>query len=170
MPEAIEWSRAFASPPRADLSSYAVCCITPAVPPSHRFHFLQIACEKLAKAFLCGSGSDPAAIQASHAYTAKVLPVPLRQEVATLGPAGERRLAWLVDAARPLLREIELLSPAVDDGGSRPANCEYPWVDAAGILRGPAAEAYPNLSSLYSPMGRELLRTLERAAVRLAAG
>ena len=110
MPTAVDWSRTFARQARADLRTHAVCCGIPAVPLCHRYQLLQMACEKLAKSHLCAGGADPLSIQASHAYTAKVLPALLRQEVARLGPAGEKRRAWLVDAARPLLREIELLS------------------------------------------------------------
>jgi hypothetical protein len=37
-----------------------------------------------------------------------------------------------------LARRIELLAPAIDAAGTVPANCEYPWLDSAGIVRTPA--------------------------------
>ena len=40
----------------------------------HKYHFLQMACEKLCKAYLCASGTDPHRLQSSHAYIAKPLP------------------------------------------------------------------------------------------------
>ena len=55
------------------------------------------------------------------------------------------------------------------DGGSRPGNCEYPWVDAAGTLHTPVDHTFPNLSALYTPLGTALLKTLERAVNRLSA-
>ncbi len=109
-------------------------------------------------------------IQASDAYTAKVLPIVVRQEITRMHPAAARKMAWIVHRIGPLLREVELLSPSVDDGGLRPANCEYPWADNGGAVRVPSRETFPNLASLYTPLGRELLRLIDRATKRLALG
>ena len=168
MPTPAEWSRAFGRQAQADLAGYQRCCATPDVPVCHRLQFLQMACEKVAKAYLCASGSDPLAIQSSHAYTAKVMPLVLRDQVDLLGPHEALRLAWVVQSARPLAREIELLSPAVDHGGTRPANCEYPWLDVAGRLHVPVDEAFPNLSTLDSWMGTVFLKVLRDAVERFA--
>ncbi len=167
-PTPAEWSRAFARQARADLDSYRVCCITTSVPACHRFHFLQMACEKAAKARLCAAGSHPSTVQASHAYTAKVLPLVIRDQIERLGPADAKRLRWVSHGSRPLARELELLSPSVDDGGRRPANCEYPWVDAAGRLHVPAEEPFPNLAALDTHLGTVFLKLLRAAVDRMA--
>jgi hypothetical protein len=127
-----------------------------------------MACEKLAKSQRCAAGSDPKSVQSSHAYTAKVLPILLRDEIGMLGQARAVRLAWVEKRARPLAREIELLSPSVDDGGNRPANCEYPWADAAGLIHVPADEAFPNLSALDGRLGQLFLKLVRTAVDRLA--
>ena len=168
MPTAADWSRAFARQARADLASYQTCCTTPGVPACHRFHFLQMSCEKVAKAHLCAAGSDPAQVQASHAYTAKVVPLLVRAQVDLLGPEQAKRLRWVADGARPLAREIELLSPSVTDGGTRPANCEYPWVDVGHRLHVPAEEPFPNLAGLDTHLGIVFLKLLRAAIDRMA--
>ena len=96
------------------------------IPECHKLQFLQMACEKLVKAHLCGSGTDPAALQASHAYVAKTLPVVLRQQASAVNFVGGKARKALT-YARHLAQEIEVLAPAVDRGGRRPDNCEYPW-------------------------------------------
>ena len=127
-----------------------------------------MACEKAAKAHLCPAGSDPAHVQPSHAYTGKVVPRLARMQADLLGPDQARRLRWVADGVRPLAREIELLSPSVDDNGGRPANCEYPWVDANGGLHVPAMEPFPNLAALDTHMGTVFLKLLRAAIDRMA--
>ena len=163
MPTAADWSRAFARQARADLDGHRTCCVTPSIPACHRFHFLQMAFEKAAKAHLCAAGSDPVQVQASHAYTAKVVPILIVAQVDQLGPEEAERFRWVSKGVRPLAREGELLSPAVDDGGKRPANCEYPRVDATGKLHVPATETFPNLSSSDSHLGAVFLELLRAA-------
>jgi len=168
VPTADQWTRAFARQARADLDTYDACCRTPAIAECHALHMLQMACEKAAKAHLCDTGADPIQVQASHAYTAKVLPLVIRDQIERLGPADAKRLRWVSRSVRPLAREIELLSPSVDDGGKRPANCEYPWVDAAGSLHVPAVEPFPNLAALDTHMGTVFLKLLRAAIDRMA--
>jgi len=65
----------------------------------------------------------------------------------------------MLGAIRKLARRIELLAPAIDDGGRAPANCEYPWEDAAGSLRIPADYNF-GIDLLHEPAGRHLLKIL----------
>jgi hypothetical protein len=134
---------------------------------SQHLHFLQMACEKLCKAHLCGAGSDPKDLQSSHAYIAKVLPIIVRGELARDG-SGKTR--WALQPIRHLAREIELLAPAVGDAGRRPDNCEYPWEDAAApdIVHVPAEHDFSHVKMLYEPAGRLLLKLVTRAIERLA--
>lgn len=131
------------------------------MPACQQLHFLQMACEKICKAHLCGEGTDPAALAASHAYIAKTLPVIARQQ---LGPQKDN---WLMPALRKLARQIELLAPAVKAGGSVPANCEYPWEGPAGDVLVPAEYNF-QLDLLFEPAGRTLLVVLRRAISDLA--
>lgn len=61
-----------------------------------------------------------------------------------------------------MAREIELLAPAVDDGGRRPDNCEYPW-EAGSQVVVPAQHRFHGLSVLKSPTGSEFLKLLRLA-------
>jgi len=71
-----------------------------------------------------------------------------------------------VPAIRSLARKIELLSPAVDDGGNRPANCEYPWMDATGRVVVPA-EYDVKIDLHRDTAGRRLLKIIHSAVAEL---
>lgn len=163
-----EWSRAYAKQAKADFETWDALQGNMAVPACHKLHFLQMACEKLCKAYLCKQpGADPKDYQSSHAYTAKNLGIIIRQQIAlTLNPPKNER--YLLVHCKLLAREIELLSPSVQDDGQRPDNCEYPW-EQGGKLYIPADWSFPALNLLMAPAGPSLLKLLYGAIQRLAA-
>ena len=70
---------------------------------------------------MISAGTDPMEVQRSHASIAKHLPTIVRLYMSR--EAGRlTRENWIVDAIRPLARKIELLNPAVKDGGRSPQN------------------------------------------------
>lgn len=73
---------------------------------------------------------------------------------------------WIVRAVRPLSRKIELLNPAVKDGGSSPQNCEYPWLAPDGSVIAPADHKF-EFAMLFEPAGVTLLKTIRQAAMEL---
>ena len=172
MTDSMAWSRAFARQARAYLATYALLRGDERVPPCHSLQFLQMTCEKLAKAHLCRNGSDPGRLVQSHVYIASAIPLVAREQYARLFRG--RQLKERADFARRishLAREIELLSPAARDGGRRPDNCEYPWELADGSLRSPVEHSFPNLVPLLrEPAGIFLLRALPAAIDELLAG
>ena len=88
------WSVGYARQAQADFATFETLQVMP-VPECHKLQFLQMACEKLVKAHLCSEGSDPANLQASHAYVARTLPVVLRQQAGFInyeGPAARTTL------------------------------------------------------------------------------
>jgi hypothetical protein len=125
-----------------------------------------MACEKLCKAHLCKQpGADPKTFQSSHAYTARNLAIIVRE----LFPAGSKRLREqreLLKRCKQVAREIELLHPAVDDGGRHPANCEYPWEQGKKIYI-PAEWTFPLLNLLEKQSGPTLLKLISEAIRRL---
>lgn len=127
MANASEWRDAFARQARADWRSREVLLTEPELPASQELHFLQMACEKLAKAQRYQSGADPQDIQSSHAHTRTQLPIILRETYQRY--QGGRANAWLTGEFRRIANEIALLHPSIDSGGARPDNCEYPWED-----------------------------------------
>lgn len=167
MATARDWSRAYARQARADLCARDALCADRTLPACAQLHFLQMACEKLCKAHLCRSGSDPRDLQASHAYIAKTLPLIARELfIAEYGRNLTGRAAVMAHI-RHFAREIEILAPAVDANGTRLDNAEYPWEDALGALVVPAQYEFPNLNFLTSPTGRSFLKLVTIAVSEL---
>jgi hypothetical protein len=163
-PEA--WRVAYARQAVADLNAREVLLEAPSTPQCQQLHFLQMACEKICKSYLCGHGADPATLQSSHAYVARLLPIIFRQQLAAASREAERGASWVANAVRKLARQIELLAPAVDDGGRYPANCEYPWEDPKGAIVAPADYNF-QIDVLHAPAGRRLIKILRVAAAEL---
>ena len=160
-----EWSKAFARQARADFETWERLRKVPETPACHKLLFLQMACEKLAKAQLCKAGSDPADIQSSHAYVARNLPIIIRQQISLSNP---KNAAWVLKHSEHLAREIEMLAPAVKRGGRRPDNCEYPWEDESGRLHVPLDWTFSPSDLLEAPAGRTFLKLIREAIWRLA--
>lgn len=164
------WSIAFAKQALADFESWQVLSqlkhdTDRSVPQSQALHFLQMACEKLAKAHLCRRPkANPFEYQASHAYIAGTLPTIVEHTLqkrlpnASIALIRQRR-----KQAQHLFREIELLHPQVDDNGQRPDNCEYPWSDDSGSVRVPAEHRFEALRLADKQGGPELLKIVEDA-------
>jgi hypothetical protein len=168
MPTAQQWSKAFAAQARVDWQTWNLLRNNPdfSVPVCHRLHFLQMACEKVCKAHLCLQGINPSLVQSSHAYVAKTLPIICREQLRRRKlRAG--RLDAVVHFAKRLAREIELLAPSVDDGGRRPDNCEYPWVDGLDCIHLPAEWQFDVTTLLKKPLCSSIFKVIADALDRL---
>jgi hypothetical protein len=172
MPTQDEWARSFAKQAGADFDAWNVLQFyqpPEGIVPLRRCQkllFLQMACEKLAKAHLLMAGSKLEDLEASHAYTAKHLPMIVRTQM-ILNGENERVAKRMHDQCKRIAREIELLSPSVKDGGRRKDNCEYPWV-SGGVLCVPADWPFSNLNLLTETGGRNILKRIREAIARLA--
>jgi len=162
------WTVAFAKQARADFATWSLLKSRPDVPQCHSLQFLQMSCEKLVKASLCLFGADPYKLQWSHLYIEKNIPLVARQQLAKMSRAKPRKWDAVLLNVRHLAREIERLSPAADDGGRRPDNCEYPWEDAASQIHVPAEHTFTNLRLLNEPAGRAFLKIMHAAIEELA--
>lgn len=161
----MNWTQAFARQAASDLDARELLVADSSLPSCHSLHLLQMACEKLCKASMISTGSDPIEVQRSHAYIAKHLPTIARLYMSR--EAGRLpRDNWIVHAIRPLARKIELLSPAVRDGGRSPQNCEYPWAAADGSVTAPADHKF-DFSMLFESAGVALLKIIRQAAIEL---
>ena len=128
-----------------------------------------MACEKVCKAHLFLKQSDPRHVESSHAYIGSVLPLLIRRSLLALGNTISNKDAlFIARNAKSFSREIELLSPAVDDNGNRKDNCEYPWVDTTGVLRIPADHEFRSLGFLKKRFGLVFLRLVALAIHELA--
>ena len=164
----LEWSIAYARQASADFSMFQTFMSLAKLDPPvegeecHKLLFLQMACEKLGKAHLCGQGVNPTALQTSHAFVARTLPIVLRDTAETMRLTG-RYAKEVLRQSRQLAREIELLAPAVRRGGLRPDNCEYPWEDGNGVLHVPLDWSFPTSNLLEAASGRTLLKLIRVA-------
>ena len=170
MSSADEWSRAFARQAKADLAARETLQDNSRLPRCEELHCLQMAVEKLAKAYQLAAGTiGPNEVRRSHAYAEKALPGLYREAMRARGARGVRR--WEMEAVRRLARQMDLLHPAVDDGGARPDNTEYPWEDGSGAVQTPAEWKFDGLSALYGrSIGTKLMKVLQVCADDLADG
>jgi hypothetical protein len=172
MPTPGEWSSAFARQALADfdtwqaLESYlALPAGAQPLPVSLKLHFLQMACEKLAKAHLLLAGSKLTDLAQSHAYVAKTIPLIVREQM-ILNGENERVASSVREQCKKLAREIELLAPSVDYVGKRRDNCEYPWEDGGKAIA-PAEWPFTSLHLLTAKEGRNILKRIREAIWRL---
>jgi len=102
----------------------------------------------------------------SHAYIGGTLPVVLRQQAVFVNFTGGKAKEVL-NRARVVAHEIEVLAPSVNRDGDRPDNCEYPWEDTTRKLHSPLDWPF-NLSDLILiPSGRTILKLIRGAIDRL---
>lgn len=158
----MNWAQAFARQAESDLNAREILVRQAGLPACHALHHLQMACEKICKASMIASGTPPTAVQESHAYIAKQLPIIVRQYL-NRADVGKSKNNWIVNAVRSLARKIELLSPAVRDGGRSPQNCEYPWLGADGTTVIAPSDHRFDFSELFEPAGTTLLKILRSA-------
>jgi hypothetical protein len=137
-----QWSRGYARQALSDLRVRETL-VDAKVEKCHRLHFLQMAAEKLCKAYLTtANGRDY--VKNSHAYIAHHLPVIATHFYGKLNDNNTIK-RWELSAIRRIAREIEVLAPACHEGHSREDNSEYPWMDAQGNVSIPCEYSFPNI-------------------------
>jgi hypothetical protein len=128
----------------------------------HRLHFLQMAAEKLCKAYLTTSNGHNK-VRKTHAYVERNLPLIARNFYRA---ANNGRIpAWEISEIRRIARQVEVLAPACDDGGTRQDNSEYPWEDSQGNVRVPSEYNFPNLDD--GPTNKAIVKLIR--LIRTAA-
>ncbi len=157
----MNWSQAFARQAASDLAAHQTLLNDRSLPSCHSLHYLQMACEKLCKAAVIKAGTDPLAVQRSHAYISKRLPM-----IVQIAMGQKSRSNWIVRATARLARKIELLNPAVQDGGRSPQNCEYPWAAPSGQIIAPADHKF-EFNELFEPAGVTLLKIMRQVSAKL---
>jgi len=159
MSERQNWQTAFLKQARADWEAYQKTSRA-TWSACHRLQFLQMASEKLGKAFLVAGPSSLETTTQSHAAFVKFLRI----------VSNNRKLKNLLNKKRsqqrkhfnqllPLAYEIELLAPALAQSGPNP---EYPWKDAAGNVLAPVEYPFQLLQQLQKTrQGVQLLKYIE---------
>lgn len=157
------WATAFAAQSQSDWEVYKILSAEPYIPVCHSLHYLQMACEKIAKAYRCRDTSAPLDdLLSRHVGFAKFMSSFLGSPSMkkAYGRRNAQRLV-LTQVARTLAREIEKLAPAVDRSAF-PENAEYPWLSGDEVVA-PCSYRYPALSLLRTSGGRAVLNLVARA-------
>jgi len=162
----MSWATAYAAQAKSDLEARDAL-LQHNLPECHQLHYLQMACEKICKAFLVSRGAAVEDLRRSHAHIAKQLPS-IARHILSRQAGRVPHDTWEVDAIRTLARKIELLAPAVDAGGAAPANCEYPWEAPGGRVIVPSEHRF-GIEMIYERSGVTLLKILRIVADELIA-
>lgn len=156
-----KWGLAFVRQARSDWRVYQLLSEA-SVPACHVLHYLQMACEKVAKAYRIRDLSSPIdELTRHHVGFTRFVSAFLRSPM--MCRAFENQTArhrTLMQEMNQLARLIEGLAPAVDRE-ARPENSEYPWVAGDDVIA-PCDYGYPNFSLLTEPRGRGLLKLIGR--------
>lgn len=157
------WASAFALQSQSDWQVYNLLAGESRLPDCHELHYLQMACEKIAKAYRCRDKSaDLEDLLKRHVGFAKFISGFLASPGVQEAYRGRgAQLQQLSRVARGLAREIEKLAPAVDRAGT-PENAEYPWESGDKVVP-PCQYGYPRLSLLTTAGGRTLLKLVDKA-------
>lgn len=95
---------------------------------SHQLHYLQMVCEKLAKAYLSSPTSSHAPAHSHVAFVRLLQVIKGQPEIRSrLGYTDRAVFAAFIDSLLPDARRIEMLAPSV--AGNNQPNPEYPWKD-----------------------------------------
>ncbi len=167
-----QWRLQFARQASSDFEVYDFLCKQANFSACHRLHYLQMACEKTAKAFGwpdTGLSRDSGGIWGNtHSVLVKQLPAVFKQ--GNFNKQGPQARRFQTDEVRRLCREIELLQPVEDDDGQRPDNCEYPWntLDNQGqptAVRSPLDQSFATFTNPHNPLLHKFIKVI-RAELR----
>lgn len=151
-------ARAYAQQARADYEAYVASgeMDEPVLGEHHRLQLLQMALEKLSKAFLYYAEPDA---RYTHHVVLSAINRLRSHRVAEAAGLKLVALARSLDAAKPIFLQIEAASPSVGNDGraltreesERAANVEYPWQareSDAMSWTAPVSHAFPIVHSL----------------------
>ena len=160
-----DWARAYAKQALSDLDARETLALAGA-DKCHRLHFLQMATEKVCKAHLT-SRNGHENVRKTHGYIEKNLPIIARLFYSRVNSANQMAM-WEIKHIEKIAREIELLAPACDDGGTRQDNTEYPWEGPRRDVQVPCAYSFPNIDDESRVIVR-LIRLIRTASESYSA-
>ncbi len=157
------WSEVFLSQAKSDWQVYKHIEGT-SFPRCHALHYLQMATEKLAKAYLLAGPTDIQTVRTTHSAFTKYLQALSRNKRLqnALGML-DTQLRAHIKQLLPLAYEIERLAPALARDGPNP---EYPWETPRGTYHAPAVYEFGMSSILLEPRGLHLKRLIQIALER----
>lgn len=159
------FAAAFATQGRSDwdVYKYLSALTKPSFPQCHALHYLQMATEKIAKAYrIRDTAADVDDLVKHHTGFVEFVNQFFRcQTIREEFRGQDAALQSLQRNATTLAREIEKLAPATDRLAS-PENAEYPWERDEAIIV-PCNFGFPNLTMLRQASGRAVMNLVERA-------
>lgn len=162
-PARTEWARGFHRQARSDWALMQRLRETDGVARCHPWHYLQMASEKIAKAYrLLIPNADEEELRSRHVgferFIASVIESPA---FAQRFRVRASQLQFIRRRLRAIAREIEGLAPAVDRGAN-PENVEYPWAVGDRVIA-PCEYDFARMTVLREPHGVILLRIIDEA-------
>ncbi len=168
----VAWAQAYVKQSRSDLAIYELFTsrelaaqypLLAQVELCHALHYLQMACEKIAKAYrFRDTGTPIENLLTSHVAFSKFIIGFLKAPYVQVRYRNKSaELRHVTRIARLLAREIEILAPALERE-TAPYNTEYPWADAGQIIT-PCEYSFPSVNLLRTPEGRNFLKIIKIA-------
>lgn len=151
------WSEAFWAQATSDWQIYEHLEKT-SFAKCHALHYLQMATEKLAKAYLLNGRTDIKDVRSTHrALTRYMLNLSRNSRLQDLMGMAAKQLRSHIQKLLPLAYEIEKLAPALAGDGPNP---EYPWEAPKGIFNVPVSHAFIIVKTLRQPHGHNLIKLI----------
>jgi hypothetical protein len=156
------WPQVFLAQAKSDWQVYEHLKKTQ-FPSCHALHYLQMATEKLAKAYLLVRPTDVQSVLSTHKALIRFLrDVSRNNRLQNEMGMRAMQLRAHVQQLLPLAYEIENLAPSLAGDGPNP---EYPWQDPTGAFHAPATYDFSITNALLEPHGYNLIK-LVRAALK----
>ncbi len=160
------WSEAFLTQAQSDWHVYEHLEKTP-FPHCHALHYLQMATEKLAKAYLVAGRTDTKIVRSTHHGLTRFFQLVSRNKgLQEEMEMTAKQLSAYIQQLLPLAFEIENLAPAI--AGNSP-NPEYPWEAPQNIFNAPATYEFAIGSALREPGGRNLIKLIRTVLLKFYA-
>lgn len=154
------WSEAFLAQAKSDWQVYEHLEKT-AFSKCHALHYLQMATEKLAKAYLLKGRTDIKNVRSTHqALTRYLQDLSRNKRLQRVMGMASKPLRMHVQQLLPLAYKIEKLAPALAGEGPNP---EYPWEVPKGVLHIPANHEFALGKALRQPRGHNLIKLIRMA-------
>lgn len=156
-----ELADAYAAQSRSDFAIYNV--LLREAEECHRLHYLQMACEKIAKAYRLRDthSFSPDDLYSHVVFSRFIMNFLKAPNLKWRYRSQDAKRRQIERYAHTLSEGIERLAPAVARDLS-PANAEYPWVDGTTVSV-PCRHHYPVFTRLSEPAGRDFLKIVEIA-------
>lgn len=154
------WTIAYAKQALSDLEIREIL-VDNKVNKCHRLHYLQMASEKVCKAYLSRANGHEE-VKKKHNYVEKNLPIIARHYYSVLH-SGNQIPSWEFSYIKKIARDIELLAPACHADFTREDNTEYPWLSSSGELLTPSEYDFPEIDDMHRNILR-LMRLIRRAS------